>query len=162
MKWFRENLVMNTFVPLMVLIVISGCIPSTPPPYNNVQYDNTVSSGNIAYTEGVIESGICYMSCRYQLSTTLLPDYDQVEIFLTGWDAHYIDRATTLQKLSLGVKSSNYDPVTGRFDWEASADIRDNRNAEEKYKRVGPIWGIEHEVVTVIHVQGEIEQHSER
>lgn len=75
----------------------------------------------------------CRAICAYQLTTKLPTGFDQAEIFLTGWRVENQRWTRTLWKLSLGVKSQYYDPTTGRFVWEALADVRSTAYPDDTY-----------------------------
>jgi hypothetical protein len=103
-------------------------------PVQDVQYQGPYASGNIAYYLGGFTSGVCHMTCSILLSTSLVPTFDQAEIFLTGWHAEHLGGLTPMHRLEFGAVALGYDSATGQFDWEARADIRSAPFAGDEYQ----------------------------
>jgi hypothetical protein len=119
-----------------LMLILSSCVGPilTPTPPYTIRYYGTRTSGNLTYSVGTFASGVCHMYCGYQLSTILPSGYEQAQIFLTGWRVENLGGTTTLQRIRLSTTAVHYDSASGKFDWEASADLRSNVGFGDEYR----------------------------
>jgi hypothetical protein len=110
-----------------------GRSPVQPAPTFKVTYTPRHTSGNLAYTTGVLTSGVCHLQCTHRVSVPVPSGYEQAETILTGWSAENLGGPTRLQRLTIGVTPLAYDAVAGNLEWQADVDVRADAGAGDEY-----------------------------